>query len=40
MTWSIVARDTAQGHLGVAIATCAFAVGALCPRFHWGVGAL
>ena len=40
MTWSIVARDTAQGHLGVAIATCAFAVGALCPRFRWGVGAL
>ena len=40
MTWSIVARDAASGHLGVAIATRAFAVGALCPRFHWGVGAL
>ncbi len=31
MTWSIVARDPATGHIGVAVTTCAFAVGARCP---------
>ena len=40
MTWSIVARDPDTGHLGVAISTCNFAVGALCPNLRWGVGAL
>jgi uncharacterized Ntn-hydrolase superfamily protein len=39
MTWSILARD-AQGHLGVAIASRFFAVGALCVHTRRGVGAL
>ncbi|MCP8940795.1 DUF1028 domain-containing protein [Alsobacter sp. SYSU M60028] len=40
MTWSIVARDTATGGFGVAVATRFFAVGALCPNGAGGVGAL
>jgi uncharacterized Ntn-hydrolase superfamily protein len=40
MTWSIIARDAASGAFGVAIATRAFAVGALCPHARSGVGAL
>ena len=40
MTWSIVARDSATGAFGVAIATRFFAVGALCPHAQSGVGAL
>lgn len=39
MTWSILARD-GQGHLGVAIASRFFAVGALCVHTRRGVGAL
>ncbi|HEY2968285.1 MAG TPA: DUF1028 domain-containing protein [Casimicrobiaceae bacterium] len=39
MTWSIVARD-ASGALGVIVASRFFAVGALCPYAHGGVGAL
>ena len=39
MTWSIVARDT-SGALGVIVASRFFAVGALCPHAHSGVGAL
>ena len=39
MTWSIVARD-ADGAFGVAVASKAFAVGALCPYARSGVGAL
>jgi uncharacterized Ntn-hydrolase superfamily protein len=39
MTWSIVARD-ASGALGVVVASRFFAVGALCPYAHSGVGAL
>jgi uncharacterized Ntn-hydrolase superfamily protein len=39
MTWSIVARD-ATGALGVIVASRFFAVGALCPFAHSGVGAL
>lgn len=39
MTWSILARD-AQGRFGVAIASCFFAVGALCVHTRRGVGAL
>ena len=39
MTWSILARD-AQGRFGVAIASCFFAVGALCMHTRRGVGAL
>ena len=40
MTWSIVAKDPATGHYGVAVATRFFAVGALCPHGGGGVGAL
>ena len=40
MTWSIVARDSATGAFGVAVATRFFAVGALCPHADGGVGAL
>src|ERR1043165_5257915 len=40
MTWSIIARDTASGAFGVAIATRFFAVGALCPHAASGIGAL
>jgi len=39
MTWSIVARDS-SGALGVIVASRFFAVGALCPHLHSGVGAL
>ena len=39
MTWSIVARD-ADGAFGVAVASKAFAVGALCPYARSGIGAL
>ena len=39
MTWSIIARD-ADGAFGVAVASRAFAVGALCPYARSGVGAL
>ncbi len=39
MTWSILVRD-AQGHVGVAIASRFFAVGALCVHTQRGVGAL
>ncbi len=40
MTWSIIARDSASGAFGVAIATRFFAAGALCPHARSGVGAL
>ena len=40
MTWSLVARDSATGAFGVAVATRFFAVGALCPHADGGVGAL
>jgi uncharacterized Ntn-hydrolase superfamily protein len=39
MTWSIVARSK-SGAFGVAIASRFFAVGALCPHAHSGIGAL
>ena len=39
MTWSIVARS-ADGAFGVAVASKAFAVGAMCPHARSGVGAL
>lgn len=39
MTWSILARD-ANGHLGVAIASRFFSVGALCVHTRRGVGAI
>jgi uncharacterized Ntn-hydrolase superfamily protein len=40
MTWSIVARDPATGAHAVAVATCAFAVGARVPHGCGGVGAV
>jgi uncharacterized Ntn-hydrolase superfamily protein len=40
MTWSIVARDDAAGQIGVAVATCAFAVGARVPFVATGAGAI
>jgi uncharacterized Ntn-hydrolase superfamily protein len=40
MTWSIVARDPANGAFGVAVASRFFAVGALCPHIRVGSGAL
>ena len=40
MTFSIIGRDAASGHLGVAIASRFFAVGALCPHVRGGIGAL
>jgi uncharacterized Ntn-hydrolase superfamily protein len=40
MTWSIAAHDPATGAFAVAVATCAFAVGASCPFVRSGVGAV
>jgi uncharacterized Ntn-hydrolase superfamily protein len=40
MTWSIVARDPLTGHLGIAVATRFFAVGALVPHIRGGIGAV
>ncbi len=40
MTWSIIARDKATGHFGIAVATKFFAVGARVPFIAAGVGAV
>lgn len=40
MTWSLVLHDPETGAFGVAVATCAFAVGASCPFVRAGVGAV
>lgn len=40
MTWSIVARDAATGHLGVAVASRFFAVGGIVPHLRGRVGAV
>lgn len=40
MTWSIIARDQATGRIGIAVATCNFAVGARVPSIKTGVGAI
>jgi uncharacterized Ntn-hydrolase superfamily protein len=40
MTWSLIARESSTGALGIAVATRFFAVGALCPHGEGGVGAL
>lgn len=40
MTWSLIAHDPVTGAFGVAVATCAFAVGASCPHWRAGVGAV
>ena len=38
MTWSIIARDSTTGHIGIAVATRFFAVGALVPHIATGFG--
>jgi len=40
MTWSIIARNERTGRIGIAVATCAFAVGARVPHIRTGVGAV
>lgn len=40
MTFSIVARDPASGHFGVAVASRFFAVGALVPHIRPGRAAV
>jgi uncharacterized Ntn-hydrolase superfamily protein len=40
MTWSIVARDPRNGEIGIAVTTCAFAVGSRVPSVETGVGAI
>ena len=40
MTWSVVLHDAETGAFAVAVATCAFAVGASCPFVRSGVGAV
>src|SRR5260370_7034621 len=40
MTWSIIARDSATGHFGIAVATRFFAVGARVPHIAAGHGAI
>ncbi len=40
MTWSLVVNDPQTGAFAVAVATCAFAVGASCPFVRAGVGAV
>jgi uncharacterized Ntn-hydrolase superfamily protein len=40
MTWSIIARDSASGQIGIAVATKFFAVGALVPHIAAGIGAV
>ncbi len=40
MTWSVAAHDPGTGAFAVAVATCAFGVGANCPFVRAGVGAV
>lgn len=40
MTWSIIASDKRTGRIGIAVTTCAFAVGARVPHIRTGVGAI
>lgn len=40
MTWSIIARDPVTGQIGIAVSTCAFAVGARVPFIATDVGAI
>lgn len=40
MTWSIIARDSETGDLGIAVATRFFAVGARVPYIAAGIGAI
>jgi uncharacterized Ntn-hydrolase superfamily protein len=38
MTWSIIARDSVRGQIGIAVATKFFAVGARVPHIAAGIG--
>jgi uncharacterized Ntn-hydrolase superfamily protein len=40
MTWSIIARDSVTGQIGIAVATRFFAVGARVPHIAAGIGAV
>jgi len=40
MTWSIIAKDSVSGQIGIAVATKFFAVGALVPHIAAGIGAV
>jgi len=40
MTWSIIAKNSATGQIGIAVATKFFAVGARVPHVAAGVGAI
>jgi uncharacterized Ntn-hydrolase superfamily protein len=40
MTWSIIARDSATGQFGIAVATKFFAVGARVPHIAAGLGGI
>jgi len=40
MTWSIIARDTATGQIGIAVATRFFAVGARVPHIAAHIGGI
>ena len=40
MTWSIIARDSATGQIGIAVATRFFAVGARVPHIAAGFGGI
>src|SRR3979490_1986431 len=40
MTWSIIARDSAAGQFGIAVATRFFAVGARVPHIAAGIGGI
>lgn len=40
MTWSIIARDEETGRVGIIVASCFFAVGALVPHIKTGIGAV
>ena len=40
MTWSIIAKDSATGQIGIAVATRFFAVGARVPHIAAGVGGI
>jgi uncharacterized Ntn-hydrolase superfamily protein len=40
MTWSIIARDSVTGQIGIAVATKFFAVGARVPHIAAGIGGI
>src|SRR5579871_3176828 len=40
MTWSIIAKDSSTGQIGIAVATKFFAVGALVPHIAPGIGGI